>query len=474
MKNKTFYDIHAHAFNLSHPNLSVFLSRNDWLDKAIDTFHIVKLVLVIALLIVLSPLFVLVYLLCLLYILLTFKKLRKTLKNFSHFIFSKYLSKIIHKIFRTLTFYEIPLEYQFLVLDHFLKTKEPLFNMKDNQIIIGDRSYDKIVLCPLVIDFGRKNISEGVFYNATPKKPIANQVGDLLYAIRTYYRFNINVANDKMSLSDEVTDFEESKRTKLLEIYPFMGIDPQNYDSWEEIEALLDKYFSEFRKDEAAETRRARLYNKMGVLDSNMYNKTEGHYLNIFAGIKVYPQLGFDPYPNDLEKRKKVEALYKYCIEKRIPIISHCSDGGYKPEDNDELTSPLGRWKQVLEAKDENSESLFAELTLCFAHFGSQSSKETVWREAIIELTKRYPNIYTDISCNEMTTEYYNELGKLFNAKNPQLHERILFGSDFSINMLATEVESYNQYLKAFVDADLAYKTNLCEQNPERFLFGAS
>jgi predicted TIM-barrel fold metal-dependent hydrolase len=452
----------------------VFLSRNDWLDKAIDTFHIFKLVLVITLLIVLSPIFVVLYVLCLLYILLTFKSLRKTLKKLTRFLFGKYLSKIINQIFRTLTFYEIPLEYQFLVLDYFLKSKEPKFNMEENQIMIGGKSYDKMVLCPLVIDFGRKNISEGVFYNATPKKPIANQVGDLLYAIRTYYRFNIDVINNKMLLSDEVPDFEESKRTKLFEIYPFMGIDPQNYDSWEEIKALLDKYFSEFKKEETAETRRERLYHKMGLLNSNMYKKEDDYYLNIFAGIKVYPQLGFDPYPADLEKRKKVEELYKYCIEKRIPIISHCSDGGYKPEDNDELTSPLGRWKQVLEAKDENSNPLFSELTLCFAHFGSQSSKKTVWREAIIEHTKLYPNVYTDISCNEMTVEYYNELGKLFNDKNPQLHERIMFGSDFSINMLATEVESYNQYLKAFADVDLSHKTDLCEQNPERFLFGKS
>ena len=29
---KTFYDIHMHAFDLSHPNLSVFLQREDLID----------------------------------------------------------------------------------------------------------------------------------------------------------------------------------------------------------------------------------------------------------------------------------------------------------------------------------------------------------------------------------------------------------------------------------------------------------
>jgi len=47
-----------------------------------------------------------------------------------------------------------------------------------------------------------------------------------------------------------------------------------------------------------------------------------------------------------------------------------------------------------------------------------------------------------------------------------------LFGSDFSINLLASDAISYNQYLNAFADAALSHKTDLCEQNPERFLFG--
>jgi len=30
---KTFYDIHTHAFDLSHPNLSVFLQREDIIES---------------------------------------------------------------------------------------------------------------------------------------------------------------------------------------------------------------------------------------------------------------------------------------------------------------------------------------------------------------------------------------------------------------------------------------------------------
>jgi hypothetical protein len=452
-----------HAFNLSHPNLSVFLNGNDLLNKIVGGLSFIKSFLLIIGLMILSPLIALGLLL---YALLTFQKLKHCIKKIIYFIFGiKSIRESVNQIFRTLSFYEIPLEYQFLILDYFLRTKEPKFNHESDQLVIGGKPYDKIVLCPLVIDFGRKNIPDGFFYDKTPKSPIANQVGDLLYAIRTYYRFSVDVTDGKMKLSDEIK-LDEGKRTKLFEIYPFMGLDTQNHDTWEDIKSLLDKYFLDFEKDEPAETRREKLFNKMGELDSNMYNKTEGHYFNIFAGIKVYPQLGFNPYPDDLNQRIKVEKLYEYCINKRIPIISHCSDGGYKPEDNDELTSPLGKWKKVLEQPE------FQNLTLCFAHFGSQKSQKTQWRDAIIDLTKTYPNVYTDISCNDMTPEYYSALGKLFNDKNPQLHERVLFGSDFSINMLATEVQSYNQYLKAFSDAKLEPQTDLCERNPERFLFG--
>jgi len=462
-----------HAFNLSHPGLSVFLQRSDlidslfkstpddkskrksfakWLRKILVYLLIVTgIIILIPFLIILSP-----------FILIFGKKIIKSLVQIA-FNF-KCIKSFIGKAMRTLTFFEIPLEYQFLVLDYYLKQKME-YRKDEQQIFIGRTPYKKIVLCPLVIDFGRKNIQDGVFYKLTPKTPVANQVGDLLYAIRTYCRFEVDVNGDKMRLSKEIPDWEDHKTEKLFEIYPFMGIDPANYDDWNEIEKLLDKYFAEFEKNDSPKIRRERLLKKMGRVDSNIYNHSDG-YCNIFAGIKVYPQLGFDPYPTNSKEYAKVKGLYLYCIAKRIPITTHCSDGGYKVAENNHLTMPFGKWKKVLEQKE------FEELTLNFAHFGSQSGKQTEWRDAIIELTKKYPNVYTDISCNDTTEEYYNNLGKLFNDSNPQLHEKVLFGSDFSINLLVTESHSYNYYLEAFADAELSHKADLCERNPERFLFG--
>ena len=366
----------------------------------------------------------------------------------------------------TLSFFEIPLEYQFLILDYYIKNCSPAVSNSCGQIVVGEKTYDKIVLCPLVMDFGYKNIEMKNDVVLTPKRPVVNQIGDLLYAIRTYCRFDLagDEGNGRLELSSEFTDLPASKENKLFEIYPFMGLDTRNY-SMKSLKEMLDKYFQNFAKEECAETRRNRLFNKMGILDSNMY-KDASEYTDIFAGIKLYPQMGFEPYPNDLKELEKVKYLYEYCINKRIPITTHCSDGGYKTgKGNDAFTSPLGQWKEVLE-------NGFSELTLNFAHLGNQKNNKRQWRNAIIELTKIYPNVYSDISCNDMSKGYYDELERLFNDKNPQLHEKILYGSDFALNMLASNAKSYNHYLQAFMNSNVTRKTNLCELNPKKFLFG--
>jgi len=451
---KTFYDIHVHTLNLSHPNLTAYLFREDLISRLIDENinFLARLGFGIATILPKS---------------IIKKKVEKMLSSGN--------SSPKNIIANCLSFFEIPMEYQFLVWEHFLKAGEPKLFNKNNQIEIAGTSYNKILLCPLVIDFGYKNITNSVFYNLTPKRPITNQVGDLLYAIRTYYRFNLEIKDKKMFLSQEILNSQAHKDEKLFEIYPFMGLDTRNYNL-EDVQKMLTKYFCNFSKSESKEERRKRLFDKMGKLDSNMY-RADSEYADIFAGIKIYPQLGFDPYPNNPDELEKVRYLYQFCIDRRIPIISHCSDAGFKVGDFDPLTSPEGRWKQVL--------ADYPDLTLDFAHFGSESkSDKQQWRNAIIALTQKYPNVYTDISCNDAKQDYYTELENLFYpdpkkkrknvppTPNPELYKKILYGSDFSINLLASKVNSYNEYLKAFIDAQVSYKNDMCENNPEKFLFG--
>ena len=451
---KTFYDIHMHALNLSHPNLSAYLFQEGLIDNLVDDNlgFMTRLELLGA-------------------AFLTKKILKKKINS----ALTSGNPSPKDTVGNCLSFFEIPLEYQFLVLDYFLRSTPPNILNDNNQIIINETAYDKILICPLAIDFGYKNIAKSVYYNLTPKRPIANQIGDLLYAIRTYYRFNLSVENKKMKLSQEIPDFKAHKGEKLFEIYPFMGLDTRNY-SLEEVSKLLNKYFSNFSKTESGEIRRQRLFDKMGDLDSNMY-AIDRDYSDVFAGIKLYPQLGFDPYPDSAEEMEKVDCLYQFCIDRRIPITTHCSDSGFKVGDYDAFTTPTGKWKKVIEK--------YPELTLNFAHFGSESkSDKRQWRNAIVDMINDNNNIYTDISCHKMGKEYYDELEILFGSENktkiknlpkeqnPSLYKKVLYGSDFSINLLAAKTNSYNEYLGDFTNANISHKNDLCEYNPQRFLFG--
>jgi len=505
---KCFYDIHVHVLNLSHPKLSAFLSPEKILKKLIggssdskkklwkSFLNLFSFLLFPAIALIIAVIAMLWIIGLTIWWFIFIKKPYMwyiKFKVFNRILSWKFIDKMIKKIFNTLQFFEIPMEYQFLVLDHTLRPPANKNAEQGQQITIGNTAYDKIVLCPLVIDFGYKDIpkDDKFNYSLTPKRPVVNQIGDLLYSIRTYYRFNlvIDEKNRKMDISDEIEHFEtiEKKQEKLFEIYPFMGLDTRNY-TLHDVKKMLLKYFKNFN-NEPADERRKRLMEKMGKLDSNMYGDKNNSidYADIFAGIKVYPQLGFDPYPEtdsdlskvilteELDKEKdeqldsqlnRVRFLYQFCCERRIPIITHCSDGGYKTGDNDGLTAPEKKWKKVLEE--------YPDLTLNFAHFGAQSnSVKPQWRDAIIELSKRYPNVYTDISCNDSESKYYTTLeGLLNNPSHSELHKKVLFGSDFSINLLVTKVESYSDYLQAFGEAGLTHQSDLCEKNPEKFLFG--
>jgi len=106
---------------------------------------------------------------------------------------------------------------------------------------------------------------------------------------------------------------------------------------------------------------------------------------NYFAGVKLYPPLGFDPWPTtSTEEMAKVRYLYGYCSEKAIPITMHVSDGGFIAVPNsEELTSPR-KWQAVLHA--------YPHLKVNLAHMGHQAKKKwglfpkREWQEIVLDL----------------------------------------------------------------------------------------
>ena len=225
---------------------------------------------------------------------------------------------------------------------------------------------------------------------------------------------------------------------------------------------MLNKYFKDYEGTQQL------LYENMGKFNGNI----EDIGSNFFAGIKVYPPLGFDPWPDDRKEKDKVIILYDYCIKKGIPITTHCSNGGFSADRYaaDNYTAPGMRWIKVLEK--------YPELKINFAHFGLQSNfllffRRTEWRNSIIKLISEYPNVYTDISDLSLSNPSCKYLEDLIerNSNNHKLKNRILFGTDFLISLIWTN--SYNESYNSFIETNYlkSHKENFCSNNPEKFLF---
>jgi hypothetical protein len=398
----------------------------------------------------------------------------------------KNLLKSATMVRNLISFMENSIEYNFLIMEYFLCNDRPggKYNftppvVRNGKFMIGDTTFDKIVICPLVIDFGYKNMKQnGIYYNIPPQKPVTKQVKDLLNAINVYYHKRISLKTEAGTIKFDVSDDHTPREEKLFEIFPFMGISPDFYD-YMKIEKMLNKYFSNFNGNDKPEVRCKMLWSKTGLFKGDLDNEEECK--NIFAGIKVYPPLGYDPWPdacpacNENESkyghcecsRAKVKLIYSFCCEKNIPLITHCSAGGFKATDDFlRLTNPANRWADVL--------NNFPKLKIDFAHFGSE---DELWEKSIIgHIAKEGSNVFTDISCNCEKEGYYEHLESMITDGriDRSVAERILFGTDFMINMLWNE--SYNSYLNCFINTKHIRfnKLKFCHENPEKFLFGGS
>lgn len=407
---KKFYDVHMHAFNLSHPNLLAFIARMN-----------------IRLLLMTTPL-------------------------------SAPIMKLMGKdkiIKNLLTMLENDIGDYFLILEYYLRQSP--FIKNGNIIGLGNETqftnqYQKIVLTPLIMDFGYKNILSDTFYKIPAQKPIIEQVEDLVCGINKYLFADLRVDVESSGIASCLY-MPATKESKLFEIYPFIGINTANY-TLRDVEDVLNIYFGKNKSLNADD-----LYNNMG-------------FVNGFAGIKLYPPLGFDPWPDNPQEHEKVELLYDFCCTRNIPITTHCSDGGFVVTDKaEEFTNPA-KWENVLKQ--------YPSLKLNIAHMGKQEKKTALffarneWHEKVLKLINDYENVYMDFSCTAFDDAFYKNFIAEVHKQEKLIHlrERILFGTDFMVNLLWCD--SYNSYLDTFCRTEHltnAEKDLVCSVNPERFLF---
>ncbi len=441
----TFFDIHMHALNLSHPYFYAFVKRYKLDMRWFLGIGIISLLAYVA------SLF-----------------LGRTLRSF--------ITRKQNTFNNLLSVFENDIGSFFLITENCLREKEnPLLNGRE--LSIGTRKYKSMVLTPLMMDFGYKGKRKDsdFHYSRPAEKPIVEQVTDVFNAIKKYKQSAATRPDD--DLCQKFPSLEPGT-TRVIEIYPFLGINTRNY-KLDKIKTMLDQYFNGYKGS------REDLLKNMGQFDGNIGNIKS----NYFAGVKVYPPLGFDPWPADgeeqekVEEQKKVDYLYCYCARHGIPITSHGGDGGFIAIDdkNDlrEYTS-MSRWESVLEH--------YPSLKLNIAHLPAEFWPKRILAKpqyklekqrlmAIIDLVTKKDNVYTDFSCRALNDEYYMYLKEVINSRSSEedkykLRSRILFGSDYAVNL--GSIESYNRYLDIFSRTEhltAEEKHLFCSVNPERFLF---
>ena len=312
---------------------------------------------------------------------------------------------------------------------------------------LNDRIYRKLVLTPLLMDFKPMPGAKSSTYYPQPQKGLRTVINEYSYAINQYYK---------------------DRPHGLLNILPFLGINPAAY-SLKELTSIIEDSFNLYT---------IKKLNK-SVVGSELLTRIAGYISpeNIFAGIKLYPPMGFNPWPEDREERKKVEFLYSYAQASSIPITTHCNDGGFVTVDYKQAnrnTNP-STWEKVLEQ--------YPNLRLNFAHAGVSitpqlsnlfGKKEKSWTDKIFDLMDRYEHVYTDFSYNGISPKFYKkfsqQLSELEKSGRTRYRDRILFGTDFMINLMG--IRSYRDYYSVYQDAELnsELKHLFASVNPRTFL----
>jgi predicted TIM-barrel fold metal-dependent hydrolase len=324
--------------------------------------------------------------------------------------------------------------------------------LADGELRLGDLRFDRLVICPLIMDFQCAAYvpSEGTYYDRPRAKPVSAQIRDVLEGIRDYRR---------------------ARRGGFLEIRPFLGIDTRHYSA-KELAVFLDAAFKGYGKGKAAARAAASRRAFASMVDYDEASPVHGR----FAGIKVYPPLGFDPWPEGGDEREKVELLWSFCERRDIPVVTHCDDQGFRVAKIEEAwtySSPA-RWEPVFRA--------YPDLRLDFAHFGAQYSHPigrpawTEWTDRIVKLMADNAKVYADFSFDGTDAEYYRwlgaYLGRMSSGLAKHVEGRLFFGSDFIVNL--SKARSYTDYFRTFAKAPFIdeLKARFGHENPEKFLFG--
>jgi len=304
----------------------------------------------------------------------------------------------------------------------------------------------------------------------------------------TYDRSVVLLDFFKNSYEEQIKDLSLLKSQLGDKVFPFFSIDPRRNEEFEQgILGEIKKYVG---KDK------------------------------IFAGLKLYTSLGYSPTHPVLYDDSESESVYAYCEKHEIPITVHASLEGFSHMldknyvEGDIYYAPAGQavpaddvfedgvvsyknnlygmafsdltrerlltlnhptlWEKVLEK--------YPNLKLNLAHFGGilqmtklvNGNKTGFYAGHIINMMKKYKNVYTDMAClyNFSGEEgYMDKIYECVYAPLPEeLKDRVMFGSDYY--MLCLFNTTLDDYITAFKSAFGSEFIRISEVNSLRFLFG--
>jgi len=242
-----------------------------------------------------------------------------------------------------------------------------------------------------------------------------------------------------------------------------------------------------------------------------------------FSGIKIYPALGYYPFDQVMKD------VYLYALQNNLPIVTHCVNGSvyFSGEPPKNSVHPLTTKACYGNNPDEyqlnwthplNYECLLnpvhlkqlwgssapdlSQLKICLGHFGGENEwledknllkfwekskpveeepftnyldldqdwfgeKRNKWFLIIMELLRKYPNVYADISFTLHDARIYEVLKKILLFEH--VRNKILFGTDYYVvSSVADENEVLNTLKKELNDAALF--DLIVYENPKRFL----
>jgi predicted TIM-barrel fold metal-dependent hydrolase len=244
-----------------------------------------------------------------------------------------------------------------------------------------------------------------------------------------------------------------------------------------------------------------------------------------FCGIKIYPATGF--YPFDI----RLDDLWKWAEENQIPIMTHCTrvgsfylgrmesllnagglDVNAAESTHPRMVSIKNRVSNVMSDSTIRKKNMiwcnvfghpenyipvldrYPYLKLCFAHLGGATEilhyynlpnkRETYppylqdnWYDHVLDLLKKYPNVYSDISYTLSSKEALAEIGKEFRKDDtpgfPQekrIINKLLYGTDYYMTQqeeTGDEPNLQKMFLGNFTEEEALL---LAYINPSRYL----